>query len=254
MSAPFRFPTTELAAIDRDLQVRFATVPEKDFGIERTYGYQHYLYNPQTPTERSHVAALKQRKTQAAFYLMSRALWLRAWDGWGYKPIQGPVLLTGPLKSPLPRRVNFDPRDHAANKAIINQDDSFSAATDAEVGLPMHNPDGTPIPSPKPPLNAPKFNQLQEIGNRVFEMAENAPSTAKIGLSEPVNQSWKVVAVPIRASNTKCLPCHIYQPLGRNPNAPKRTKVQVGDALGVAFYLYRAGELAQTQKERALKR
>lgn len=66
-------------------------MPDKDFGIERTYGNQHYLYDPQTPAERSHVAALKQQKTQVAFYLMSRALWLRAWDGAGYKPIQGPV-------------------------------------------------------------------------------------------------------------------------------------------------------------------
>ena len=251
--APFAFPTKELAAIDRDLQVRFAVVPDKDFGIERAYGNQHYLYDPQTPAERSHVAALKGQKTQAAFYLMSRALWLRAWDGWGYKPIQGPVLLTGKLQAPLPRRINFDPRESSTNKAIIDQDNSYGA-TGRENGLPLHNPDGTPVPSPMPPPNAPRYNQLQEIGNRVFEMAENAPATAKIGLSESVNSHWKVVAVPIRASNAKCLPCHVYQPLGHNPNAPKRTNVQVGDALGVAFYLYRTGEIAQTKKERALKR
>lgn len=250
---PFAFPTKELAAIDRDLQVRFATVPEKDFGIERTYGNQHYLYNPQTSAERSHVAALKKQKTQAAFYLMSRALWLRSWDGWGYKPIQGPVLLTGKLKSPLPRRINFNPRDYAMSKAIIDQDNSFGT-TDLDVGLPMNNPDGTPIPSPIPPPGAPKFNQLQALGNRVFEMAENAPVTAVIGVSEPINQSWKVVAVPIRASNAKCLPCHIYRPMKQNPNAPKRTTVQVGDALGVAFYLYRSSELAQTKKAEALQR
>src|SRR5687767_10589962 len=88
---PFHFPLQELAAIDRDLQARFAVVPDKDFGILRTYGRQHYLYNPQTPTEHATIAALKKEKTSVAFYLMSRALWMRSWDGWGYKPIQGPV-------------------------------------------------------------------------------------------------------------------------------------------------------------------
>lgn len=253
---PFAFPTRELAAIDRYLQVRFAVVPDKDFGIERTYGNQHYLYDPQTPAEHSHVAALKQQKTQAAFYLMSRALWLRTWDGAGYKPIQGPVLLTGKIDSPLPRFVNFVPnfvpRDGKHETEIIDQDHAFGAATSSE-DLPSHNPDGTPIPAPTTPANVPTYNALQAIGNRVFELAENAPHTAKIGVSEPINESWKVVAVPIRASNAKCLPCHVYQPLGKNPNAPKRTTVEVGDALGVAFYLYRTGEIAQTQKERALK-
>ena len=77
---PFTFPTPELAALDHDLQARFAVVPDKDFGIERTYGNQHYLYDPQTSGERATVASLKQQKTDAAFYLMSRALWLRSWD------------------------------------------------------------------------------------------------------------------------------------------------------------------------------
>lgn len=163
-----------------------------------------------------------------------------------------PGLLTGKINAPLPRKLNFTPRDNKASEPIINQDESQSIAVTAE-GLGTQNPDGTPVPAPTAPPSVPTYNALQTIGNRVFEMAENAPATAKIGVSEPVNQSWKVVAVPIRASNARCLPCHIYQPLGHNPNAPKRTKVQVGDALGVAFYLYRTSEIAQTNKERALK-
>lgn len=124
---PFKFPTAELAAIDRDLQARFAVVPDKFFGIERAYGDQHYLYNPQTPSEIAAVSNLKKEKTEVAFYLMSRALWLRSWDGWGFKPIQGPVLLTGKLKTPLPRRVNFEPSDNSDSKEIINQEAGFGA-------------------------------------------------------------------------------------------------------------------------------
>ena len=256
--APFRFPSKELAAIDRDLQARFAIVPDKDFGIERTYGNQHYLYDPHTPAEIASVNALKKQKTQAAFYLMSRALWLRHWDGWGYKPIQGPVVLTGKITLPLPRKINFYDRatDNRA-KEIIDQDDSISAQTPRsnqdkpiKEGLPTHNPDGKTVPSPTPPKNTPTFNQLQAIGNRVFEMAEAAPKTANIGVSETVNPHWKVVAVPIRASNKACLPCHTYEPYVQNPNAPqmpngngqslseRRIQAQLGDALGVAFYLY----------------
>lgn len=245
---PFQFPSQELAAIDRDLQARFAIVPDKDFGIERTYGNQHYLYNPQTPVEMASVDALKKQKTQAAFYLMSRALWLRQWDGWGYKPIQGPVVLTGKITLPLPRKINFDMAKSPVGQEVLDQDHSHSAQSDSSVGLPTHNPDGKTVPSPTPPKNTPTFNQLQAIGNRVFEMAEAAPKTANVGLAQTVNSTWKVVAVPIRASSKKCLPCHVYEPYVQNPKAPqisnakslseRRIKAELGDALGVAFYLY----------------
>lgn len=234
---PFHFPFQELADIDRDLQARFAVVPDKDFGIERTYGNQHYLYNPQTPTELATVAALKRENTSVAFYLMSRALWMRSWDGWGYKPIQGPVLLTGRIQPPLPRRVNFDTRDDSRKQEVINQDGGFGATDDRQT-ISMHNPAGTPVPTPAPPSGAPSFNQLQSIGNRVFEMAEDAPKTAKIGVNEQLNARWRVAAVPIRASQPACLPCHVYNPLPTNRNAARRTKVDLGDALGVAFYLF----------------
>lgn len=234
---PFHFPFQELADIDRDLQARFAVVPDKDFGILRAYGNQHYLYNPQTPTERATIAALKKEKTSVAFYLMSRALWMRSWDGWGYKPIQGPVLLTEKLQSPLPRRVNFDPLDNSRKQEIINQERAVGA-NDKGQTISLHNPAGTPVPALKSPPNAPSFNTLQLIGNRVFEMAEDAPKTAKIGLNEKLNARWSVVAVPIRASGQACLPCHVYRPLPTNPNAARRTTVEIGDALGVAFYLF----------------
>lgn len=234
---PFHFPLQELADIDRDLQARFAVVPDRDFGILRTYGNQHYLYNPQTPTERATMAALKREKTSVAFYLMSRALWMRSWDGWGYKPIQGPVLLTENFQSPLPRRVNFNPLDNSRKQEIINQERA-SGANDKGQTISMHNPAGTPVPALNPPPSAPSFNQLQLIGNRVFEMAEDAPKTAKIGLNEKLNARWRVVAVPIRASQQACLPCHVYRPMPTNPNAARRTTVEIGDALGVAFYLF----------------
>lgn len=234
---PFAFPTAELAALDRDLQARFAVVPDKDFGIERAYGPQHYLYNPNTPAERATISALKKQKTEAAFYLMSRALWLRSWDGWGYKPIQGPVAITGKIKAPIPRQINFDVRDGSQKKAILNQENGQGPSVEEQKGLQTNNPAGTPVASPTPPANAPGFNRLQQIGNQVFELVEDAPKTAKIGVTEKL-ENWQVVAVPIRATQKACLPCHIYQPLGKNPRAGK-TKVEVGDALGVAFYAYR---------------
>lgn len=236
----FKFPTRELAAIDRDLQARFAVVPTKDFGIERTYGYQHYLYNPQTSREIASVAALKKQDTEAAFYLMSRALWLRSWDGWGFKPIQGPVVLTGKISAPLPRKINFLPFGEEAIKAraaVLDQEDSSGA--DGADDLTAHNPAGTPVPSPTALKNMPTFNQLQALGNRVFELAEAAPVTANIGVAEKLSGRWSVAAVPIRASNVNCLPCHKYQPMAKSPNATERLTVKVGDALGVAFYLYR---------------
>ena len=235
--ASFHFPFQELADIDRDLQARFAVVPDKDFGIERTYGNQHYLYNPQTPTERATMAALTRKETSVAFYLMSRALWMRSWDGWGYKPIQGPVILTEKIQSPLPRRVNFNPLDNSSKQEIINQERASSADGNSQT-IPMHDPAGTPVPELKPPPNAPSFNQLQHIGNRVFEMAENTPKTSIIGVNEKVNARWRVVAVPIRASSQACLSCHVYSPLPTNPNASRRTTVEIGDALGVAYYLF----------------
>ena len=167
----------------------------------------------------------------------------------GYKPIQGPVHLTGRITLPLPRAINFTPADNNVKEEIIDQEKAGSASSKAgsassKAGeaLPTHNPNGTPVSSPTPPGGAPRVNALQAIGNRVFEMAEYAPKSASLGVSQQINERWKVVAVPIRASNKACLPCHIYRPLGRNPNATTRTTVGVGDALGVAFYLYSVGE------------
>lgn len=239
---PFAFPTAELAALDHDLQARFAVVPDKDFGIERTYGNQHYLYNPTTPAEIATIAALKKRKTEAAFYLMSRALWLRHWDGYGYKPIQGPVAITGKIVAPIPRRINFNPRLHDSRGPILDQEDAKSAQsgdrTERE-GLPTHSPSGQTVPSPTPPANAPGFNQLQLIGNRVFELVEDAPKTANVGATEKF-KDWQVIAVPIRANQKACLPCHVYDPQDRNkPSEKLKKKLEVGDALGVAFYAYR---------------
>ena len=247
---PFRFPTQELAALDRDLQARFAVVPDKDFGITRTYGNQHYLYNPQSGREQATISALKKKNTDVAFYLMSRALWLRSWDGSGYKPIQGPVHVTGKITLPLPRIVNFEPNDYKIAVPIIDQEkaqshDSLSTGGD----LPTYNPAGTPISSPTPPPEVPSVNSLQAIGNRVFALAEDAPHSAKIGVSQKVNNRWKVVAVPIRASQTKCVSCHIYEPQKRNPDATTRTTIEVGDALGVAFYLYSVEEKKQERAQ-----
>ena len=230
--APFRFPSIELAALDRDLQARFAVVPTKMFGIERAYGPQHGLYAPENAHEKQSIANLKKNGTDAAFYLMSRALWLCSWDGWGYKPIQGPVYITRHLDLPLPRKDNFVPEFDAKGK---RKEKLFPSQPRDVIA---HNPEGTPVPAPTPPVGAPDFRQLQGVGNRVFELAENAHKTQKIGVTAPFGR-WQVAAVPIRASKQACLHCHIYSPMGKDIKNPSgRTKIEVGDALGVAFYLY----------------
>ena len=235
---PFKFPSAELAALDRDLQARFAVVPDKDFGIERAYGNQHYLYNPETPAERQTIAALHKQQTDAAFYLMSRALWLRSWDSSGYKPIQGPVAITGKIDAPIPRAIHFSVDKRPSSEGILSQQNAASAESNGKEGLPTHLPNGQTVPSPTPPSGAPPgVDELQALGNTVFEMAEHAPKTAKVGTSTTW-KGWKVVAVPIRANQKACLPCHTYQPL-ISGKLPGRTKLEVGDALGVAFYAYR---------------
>lgn len=235
---PFRFPSPELAALDRDMQARFAIVPEKDFGIVRTYGPQHYLYNPSTPAERATVAALRKSKTEVAFYLMSRSLWLQAWDGAGYKPIQGPVVIDEKIQAPLPRKVNFFTDNRTLGKPVLDQEDGFGPEQGlTKQGIPTHNPDGTPVPSPTPPSNAPDTNKLQELGNTVFEAAEGTDATQSVG-DQTTWKEWKIVAVPIRASQEACLPCHKYDMPRKRP-LPGKIKVGVGDALGVAFYMYR---------------
>src|SRR5689334_9579048 len=86
VAAGFRFPLAELAMLDRDLQARFAVVPTHDFGIERVTGNQHELYVPENAQEQETVRRLKQKRIQAAFYLMSRQLWTGGWDGAYFKP------------------------------------------------------------------------------------------------------------------------------------------------------------------------
>ncbi len=243
---PFQFPTAELAALDRDLQARFAVVPTKEFGIERVSGPQHLLYVPENAREQQTIQNLKKKRTEAAFYLMSRQLWIRGWDGAEFKPIQGPVTLTGAkIHPPLPRAINFSAGTdwYLANKRKVNP--VMPQPRNLQTNLPGKGDwQGFPVPSPTSPPHAPDPNQLQEIGNQLFAQAEEMPHDKKLGVVETMPKGdWKVAAVPIRASDKACLSCHQVQypswPDSPAPQSAIKRKLVVGDALGVAFYLYR---------------
>ena len=241
---PFHFPTPELAALDHDLQARFATVPTHQFGIERVSENQHDLYVPGTKAEKQTISRLRARHTQAAFYLMSRDLWLRVWDGALYKPIQGPICLTGKdLRAPLPRAVNFGPEIGLPQAASSGPGGILAQSSRLET----HLPGGTPVPSPTPPPGAPRPNDLQSLGNEIFESAEDAARRVPVGaFRKAVPGGWSVVAVPIRASQAACLQCHGHARLSgisdKVSKARLNRRLEVGDALGVAFYIFKQTE------------
>src|SRR5690349_11157553 len=67
---PYVFPVAELAALDRDLQARFAVVPDKDFGMGRI-GNLHQLYVPENAAEKQTIEKLRKARLKVAFYVMS---------------------------------------------------------------------------------------------------------------------------------------------------------------------------------------
>jgi hypothetical protein len=85
-----------------------------------------------------------------------------------------------------------------------------------------------------PPADLPKPWELWEIGQRALEASTTSDRhTASFG-------RWSVDARPVRATQKACLKCHeaegasVYPP---RPTGP-RTKLQIGDALGVVLYVY----------------
>lgn len=218
---PFRFPTAELAALDRDLQARFAVVPDKDFGMGRI-GPLHELYVPISSQEEATISVLKKRQLQAAFFVMSRRVWRKDQGGVRTAPLQGPVYLTPPPRGFRGRALEEKTVVHANNGIFT-----------AQKIIPFVNPEGTPIPAPPAPADLPSQKELLALGSQVFDTADQSSSSSPVGQTQTLGGGdWRVVAVTVRATDQKCANCH-------NAMQPQREVVEVGDALGVAFYAYR---------------
>jgi len=210
------FPTAELAALDRDVQARFAVVVQRDFGYCRIVQPSHDLYKPVSPREKANVAALKAQKLDLLFYTMGR-------DGWIYESflplIKGPGFMTGP-----------------PNKLPLPVEESVTYCRDGllrNLGVEELNEPGNIVRHDLPALVA-----LQEVGYSVVSSGDQNPPVLKSNsqwCALPYG-NWKIVAVPVFATSQKCADCHNhFDPWGSYMDRP----IKVGDPLGSVMYVYR---------------
>ena len=85
------------------------------------------------------------------------------------------------------------------------------------------------------PEGLPKPWELQTIGREVLEASARSDRyKASLG-------RWSIDVRPIRANRAACFDCHAAEgPAGyRLPGMEKAVGLQIGDALGVAIYVYR---------------
>lgn len=213
---PYRFPTPELAALDRATQARFAVVPDKDFGLRRM-GPRHGYFYPAIASEKVAVKNLQKAQQEVVFYVVGRNVILQQSYYNFVSPVQGPVYITP--KAPL----RVESNDAGNQRRFIS-------------------PDGVA-------KDAPSDSDLIALSRRVFDDGALKNGTdGKIG-------EWNVVARPVAASAQQCVDCHNSRP-ARKPaktwdvtkiwNA--RDKISLGDTLGIALYCYRPARKIETKK------
>ena len=80
----------------------------------------------------------------------------------------------------------------------------------------------------------PKPRELWSIGRQALESARTSD------LFESSSDSWSVAVRPVRADRQKCLNCHNsdVEPDRKSLTAHQKARLQIGDALGVAIYVY----------------
>ncbi|HEX8465603.1 MAG TPA: hypothetical protein VF627_13380 [Abditibacterium sp.] len=193
------FPTAELAMLDRDVQERFAVVPQKDFGMSRISVRGHNIYRPATKTEQQTIAALQEKGVNVAFYVMSRRMWLSK------TPVEQESSVIGPV------RMVYAKTPPAAQS-------QKRSATVSQQPVTRRPGDG--------------FKELRVIGGQVFRMVEAQPEKAA-SATRTLESGWKVVAVPVPASAEACVSCH------NGSTVESHQKIKLGDAVGVAFYAYK---------------
>lgn len=216
---PYRFPTPELAELDRAVQARFAVVPDSDFGLGRV-GPRHGYFYPASALEKSAVGNLQKAQQEVIFYVVGRNTILKQRNYRDFAPVQGPVYIT--------------PRTPLAVTPTIKE----------YTQIRFFSPNGVA-------KDAPSDAKLIALSRRVFDN-----DTLRNGTDGRINQ-WQVVARPVTASSQQCVDCHNnYAPW--KPEE-KRTSfgftrlsnhdaVSLGDTLGVALYCYRPARKIETKK------
>ena len=217
------FPSAELAALDRDIQARFAVVVNRNFGYSRVFlpAEAHAPYRPLTPHEEADVAALRKQKLDVLFYVMGQSGELATSTPIPAVPvfpilIKGPGFMTGP-----------------PNRLPLSVDQSLTLS---ETGLSFAgaknwaNTDGA---LDRPDL--PELLELRALGDRILhpEAALSQPGSQWRTLSEG---HWQAVAVPVLASSQKCVDCH-------RTFVPEDQTVRLGAPLGAAIYVFRPLEI-----------
>ena len=214
----YQFPTRELAALDRAIQVRFAVVPDKDFGLPRI-GQRHSYFYPAIAPEKSAVKDLQKARQEVVFYVVGRRTISKQRNGLGYSPVQGPVYIT--------------PRTPFWVKPKVEK--SYQARFLSPGGVAK---------------DAPSDAQLISLSRRVFDDA-----ALRNGANQKIGK-WNVVARPITASAEQCVDCH-NQRTTFKPESQRRftlnlrgnhDTVSLGDTLGIALYAYRPARKIETKK------
>ncbi|BCM91475.1 hypothetical protein IAD21_03348 [Abditibacteriota bacterium] len=209
-SAPAQFPFTELAALDRVVQERFAVVPDKDFGAARI-GPRHEYFRPLTKQEKQAIEGLQKARKNVVFYVVGRNFLP------GIRGVTQPTTVQGPIY--------FTPGS------------KFSVSATKTDKYSMHSTRFQTRPVLRHDL--PPEEELVHTALSVFAQADvqNGVNT-RIGC-------WKVTSVPVRATDLACVNCHNTVPVswqreGHSTllNPRNADKVAPNQALGIAMYCY----------------
>ncbi len=202
-----RFPSAELAELDRVVQARFAVVPrDGNFGYSRIALPQpiHGRFSPISKPEIAAVSALAKKNQRVVFSLIGHAY--SAARGPKTPRIQGPLVLTSPFAGGF--------IDEAALKAKHQTLDQ--AAHEAELIA----------------KSAPSQKDLLPLAQEVFDKTKpDEGAQAQIG-------EWHVIARPVPASGPQCVSCHntMAQEIAKKTKDVQPELVSLGDPLAVALY------------------
>lgn len=215
---PYHFPSEQLAALDQAVQVRFAVVPDSDFGLPRI-GPRHGYFSPATENEKAVVSELRKTKQEVIFYVVGRNTILNQRNWLHYSPVQGPVYIT-PTNA-----LKVAPKTEAYSQTRFLSLNGVAK-------------------------DAPDDSSLVNTSRRVFEDA-----TLRNGTNDKTG-TWKVVARPVVASSPACVTCHNSRAPQKAKDKRRFTLnrrsnfdiVALGDTLGIALYCYRPARKVATKQ------
>ncbi len=224
-----RFPSAELAELDRVVQARFAVVPRDGrFGYGRIAGFVseepvfiHGQFSPVSKTEIAAVAALVKNHQDVVFSLIGRKH--SAARSPGTPRVQGPLVLTSPLVGSY------------IGVAAATLKASHQTFQQAERELQIIA------------KNAPSPQELMPLAEGVLAKT-NPDEGAQAQIGE-----WHIVARPVPASGPQCLSCHnnMAKAAAKATKGVQPELVSLGDPLAVALYAVRSVPDAQPAVQQA---